>query len=374
MTLPPSAGRPATEADRSRLVARLRNQATSAADLGSPMYATLLRGAATAVDLGGPCWRVMSGFADQPDSQALPLRFMAGVHRLVLRRHAPALAMHYPSVGGTAGLEGLWSTFLSTVANHAEELIELTGLPCQTNEVGRSAALGPGLAWLAVQHDLPLHHREIGTSAGLNLRWDAFRYGTTDGTSTWGPADSPVDLVGHWVDPPTDLPTTVEVASREGCDPNLLDPASQNDRETLTAAVWADMPARHGRLKGALALAEAIPATTTRAGAGEWLADVLPDRPDGLTVVSHSVVWRYVPTDEQDAVIRLLDDVGGSATASSPLVWLRLEPRPPAMVYDGTPYPLLATTWPGGETVELGVAQAHGQDLRWSPRPFVPDS
>ncbi|MEO2107364.1 MAG: DUF2332 family protein, partial [Actinomycetota bacterium] len=98
MTLPPSAGRPATEADRSRLVARLRNQATSAADLGSPMYATLLRGAATDVDLGGPCWRVMSGFADQPDSQALPLRFMAGVHRLVLRRHAPALAMHYPSV------------------------------------------------------------------------------------------------------------------------------------------------------------------------------------------------------------------------------------------------------------------------------------
>ena len=110
------------------------------------------------------------------------------------------------------------------------------------------------------------------------------------------------------------------------------------------------------------------------AHSGHWLADVLPDRPDGLTVVSHSVVWRYVPTDEQDAVIRLLDDVGGSATASSPLVWLRLEPRPPAMVYDGTPYPLLATTWPGGETVELGVAQAHGQDLRWSPRPFVPDS
>lgn len=350
--------------DRARLTARLRSQSVTALQLGSPLYNALLAAAADDVEVGGPAWAVLRHHAHEPDRNALPLRFMAAVHRLVLRRQAAGLAVHYASVGGTAGAEGAVEAFRAALEDHATTLVELTALPCQTNEVGRSAALGAAMAWLAGHHDLPLNHYEIGTSAGLNLRWDHFRYGTADGRCAWGPADSPVDLTGHWLEGP-DLPAAVEVASRRGCDPMPLDPASAADRETLTASVWADMPARHARLKGALALAQQIPAEVTRAGAGEWLEDVLPDRPDGLTVVAHSVVWRYIPEPERQRITDTLARVGAAATAANPLVWLRLEPRPPAMVYDGNPYPVLATTWPGGHTVELAQAQAHGQDLRW---------
>lgn len=365
---PPDAGRIA--ADHQRLVSRLRSQAESATTLGSPLYAHLLGHVAQDVADHGVCWQVLAHHAHQPDGMALPLRFMAGVHRLVLRRQAPALAQHYASVGGTAGVAGAWPVFRDTVEANVEQLVDLTALGCQTNEVGRSAALGPALLWLSGHHGLPLHHMEIGTSAGLNLRFDHFRYGTHDGTATWGPPGSPVDLTGHWDVAPRGLPETVEVVGRTGCDPQPLDPDDPADRETLTASVWADMPARHARLKGALDLARRVSATIEQATAGEWLARRLPQRPDGaVTVVAHSVVWRYIPEQERQQVQDLLAAHGADATRTSPLVWLRLEPRPPRMTYDGNPYPVLATTWPGGQTLELGQAHAHGQALRWDAPP-----
>ena len=217
---------PDTSADDNlRWQARLGAQAHSAWQLGSPLYADLLARVADDLAVQGPCHAVLAPYLHEPNSSALGLRFLAAVHRLVLRRQAPALALHYPSVGGMAPVHGAWQPFRHAVEEHRGLLGELTARPCQTNEVGRSAALAVGLLWLAAEFHLPLHHREIGSSAGLNLQWDAFRYGTADGSTAWGPEDSPVDLTGHWTTPPARLPASVEVASRAGCDPRPGDPA-----------------------------------------------------------------------------------------------------------------------------------------------------
>lgn len=350
---------------RQRLVRRLGIQGRTATKLGSPLYAHLFANISADVAAGGPCWQVLSPYAHEPDGSALPLRFMAAVHRLVLRREAPELALHYPSVGGEAPVEGSWPPFRRTVAAHQDQLIELTGLACQTNEVGRSAALAPVLLWLQQRFGLPLVHLEIGASAGLNLRWDHFRYGTADGEVSWGDPDSPVDLTGHWVRPPRSLPAHADVVARRGCDPAPGDPADPATRETLTASVWADQRDRHARLKGALRLAGRVPAQVAAAGAGEWLDGQLPNRPDGVTVITQSVVWRYIDSDERDVIERLLAAHGDAATAATPLAWLRLEPSPPRMTYDGKPYPVTVTTWPGGATSVLATAHAHGQEFVW---------
>jgi hypothetical protein len=353
--------------DRAQLASRLTRQAGACAGLGSPLYADLLSGAAADVVAGGPCWQVLRDHAHEPESAALPLRFMAAVHRLVLRRQVPALAMHFASVGGNAPVAGAWTAFRDAVEAHTALLAELTALPCQTNEVGRSAALAPALLWVQGRRDLPLHQLEIGSSAGLNLRWDRFRYATADGATAWGPADSPVDLTGHWVTPPGGLPPQAVLVARRGCDPAPGDPADPMTRETLTASVWADQHARHQRLRGALAIAGDVPVVLEQATALPWLTRELADRPDdAVTVVTHSVVWRYLPADERTAVEALLAEHGASATARAPLAWVRLEPTPPLLTYDGRPYPITATTWPSGRTVVLGHAQAHGQDVRWA--------
>jgi hypothetical protein len=351
---------------RRRLLDRLHVQARTSGELGSPLYATLLRHVAADVERGGPCWAVLAPYAAEPDSAAVPLRFMAAVHRLVLRRRAPALALHYPSVGGGAPVDGAWPAFLAVVEGHDEELRELTALPCQTNEVGRAAALAPGLLWLQARYGLPLVHLEIGASAGLNLRWDRFFYGTGDRTTTWGDPSSPVDLTGHWARPPQGLPDRADVVERRGCDPAPGDPADAGTREALTAAIWPDQHDRHQRLRGALALAEAVPAPVDAARAGEWLGAQLEDRPDATAVVTHSVVWRYIDASERLKIQDLLAEQGREATAGRPLAWMRLEPTPPMMTYDGTPYPVTVTTWPGGATQVLGHAKAHGQDLTWA--------
>lgn len=355
---------------QARLAGRIRLQAHASGELGSTLYAELLGRAADDVADGGPCWAVLEPFADADEGAAVPLRFMAAVHRLVLRRQAPELALHYPSVGGEAGLHGAWDAFVAAVRTNVDLLRELTALPCQTNEVGRSAALAPGLLWAQARHDLPIDHLEVGASAGLNLRWDAFRYATARGGVAWGDPDSPVDLRGHWEVPPTGLPATAEVVRRRGCDPMPGDVGDQATRETLTASVWADQPERMDRLRGAMALAARIPAPVDAEHAGTWLPRVLADRPaDAVTVVTHSVVWRYLEPAERDRVTAALQSHGAEATARNPLVWLRLEPRPPLFTHDGTAYPITATTWPGGHTVELGTAQAHGQEVRWHGTP-----
>lgn len=353
---------------RERLLLRLETQGRTAAQLGSLLYASLFTSIVADVAACGPCWQVLKPYAHEPDSNALSLRFMAAVHRLVLRRQAPALALHYPSVGGGAPVEGTWQPFRDAVETHRDELIELTGRPCQTNEVGRSAALAPALLWLQERYKLPLTHLEIGSSAGLNLRWDHFRYGTGpsgDGTVVWGDPSSPVDLTGHWVVAPADLPRQADVAVRRGCDPAPLDPSDPAARESLTASVWPDQVARHERLKGALALAGAVPAVVDRATAGEWLATQLAARPDGLTVVTHSVVWRYLSVAERGVVVDLFEGHGQTATTDRSLAWVRLEPAPPKMTYDGMPYPVTVTEWPGGRTSVVATAHAHGQEVVW---------
>ncbi|MEE8602175.1 DUF2332 domain-containing protein [Euzebya tangerina] len=357
---------PPSSDDITRWQARLGAQAHSAWQLGSSLYADLLARVGDDLGVRGPCFTVMEPYLHQASSSALGLRFLAAVHRIVLRRQAPALALHYPSVGGSAPVEGAWRPFRNAVEEHRTVLTDLTARTCQTNEVGRSAALAVGLLWLAHTYELPLHHREIGASAGLNLQWDAFTYGTADRSVTWGPADSAVDLTGHWEVPPPTIPRVVEVASRAGCDPRPGDPTTPETREDLTASVWPDQRARHARLKGALALASERPVRVDQAGAGEWLLDVLAERPPGVTVVTHSVVWRYIPEREREVIVQLLEDHGRDADEQHPIAWLRLEPTPPKMVYDGRPYPLTVTTWPGGTTRVLGHAQAHGQGFRWN--------
>ncbi len=202
-------GPPAAEPDApaAKVVWQLNRQALSCAAMGSPLSAFLLTRAAADVLEGGPCAELLLADVRPGRGDAAALRFLAALHRLVLDRRAPQLALHYPSVGGTPNLRRVGDVMVDTVATHAAVLPDLVAQPCQTNEVGRSAGLLVGLLDVAVTTGLPLSLREVGASAGLNLRLDHFAFelpgkhgmdGTdgTDGegdTVRLGPADA--DLV-----------------------------------------------------------------------------------------------------------------------------------------------------------------------------------
>ena len=340
-------------------------QAPACAMLGSVLYADLLRRSAQDVRGGGPIWDVLEPHGTRSTDVALALRFMAAMHRLVLLRQAPQLALFYPSVGGTADAEGAWPAFRAAAEQHRDTLREFVGLPCQTNEVGRSAALAPGFLTAARRSARPLRLLEIGASGVLNLRWDHYRYRNADDERSWGDAASPVVLEGHWDVPAGLLDQQVDIAGRHGCDPRPIDVTTDAGRLAVTASVWADQPHRFERLRGALGIAGRIPVDLVQAPAGEWLPARLAEDPAGAaTVVYHSVVMQYVPEAERSDVVAALRAAGEAASDSAPLHWLRMEPEHPLRAMS-----VRLTSWPGGEERLLATSGAHGDPVRWRDEP-----
>lgn len=339
------------------IVEQFRVQAGWCARLGSPFSAALLERAAADYRAGGPCAAVLRGHeADRPGT-LLPLRFLGALHRLVLRGSAPALAASYPSVGGNGNPEAAWPAVCEVLTAQREALRGLLDRPVQTNEVGRSAALLGGFLLVAGRTGMPLRLLEVGASAGLNLRWDQYRY--ESGTAGWGNPASPVRLAGAFVDrhPPFDV--AVRVAERRGCDLAPLDPNSAEDRLTLRSYVWADQTERFRLLDAALTVARDLPAPVEASAARPWLAGRLADaRPGVTTVVFHSIVWPYLDEAERELVRATLTAAGDRATATAPLAWLRMEPG-------GEQAEVRLTRWPGGGERLLTTCGFHGRDVRW---------
>jgi hypothetical protein len=346
---------------RLHLAAQLREQAEACEVMGSPLYAGLLRSAAGDAERSGPVWELLGAHAAPGRGDALALRLMAAVHRLVLTGRAPELARRYPSAGGDGSLEGAWPAFRDLLARQAADVAPLVGLRCQTNEVGRAAALVFGFLEVAASTGLPMRVLEAGASAGLNLRFDRFRYG--GGGASWGDALSPVDLTGLWADAPEHVDARIQVVERRGCDLRPVDPASEEGRLALAASVWADQLQRFARLKGALELAARVPAVVDAASLEQWLPGQLAAPRSGVaTVVFHSVVEEYLPGEARRAFQATLEDAGSRATAEAPLAWLRLEPTT-ELRHHGVGL----TTWPGRRERLLATCGAHGSEVRRVP-------
>jgi hypothetical protein len=248
------------------------------------------------------------------------------------------------------------------IAVHLPELVERIHDGVQTNEVGRSAALVGGfLAVAAAGGGRPLRVFEVGASAGLNLRWDHYRYEA--GGQGVGDPSSPVRFVEPWVGRRPPLDRAVAVAERRGCDRSPIDATTPEGRLTLQAFVWPDLVERLRRLDEAIEVARRVPATVDRADVATWLPERLATPvPGTATVVFHSIVAQYLPPDSRRALRDTITAAGEAASPAGPVGWLRMEPG-----RDGAEVRL--TTWPGGEDRLLAMSAYHGPPVRWLATP-----
>src|SRR5215831_11405368 len=235
--------------DREAIAQGCLEQARWAARLGSPMYEALLLRMADDVRTGGPCLAAVEPNLERSRMLA-PLLLLAAIYRMVLEGRLPAAARFYPSMGGQVDVEALWPHFLQAVPG------AVLPVCVQTNEIGRSRALLPGFLEVARRTGLPLRLLEIGASAGLNLRWDHYRYEV--GADGWGDPASPVRLAGAFTGPHPRFDGTCPVVERRGCDMAPLDPGSAEDRLTLRSYVWADQTERLRLLDAALTVAQGV--------------------------------------------------------------------------------------------------------------------
>jgi hypothetical protein len=233
------------------------------------------------------------------DRWDLPVRVLGGLHHLVLDGRLEG--WEWEQVRAALGAEREWlGRFV------AEQ-------PVQTNEVQRCWALLP--AFLTLGDERPLELIELGTSAGLNLVWDRYRYAY--GAATWGDGD--LELAGEERSPVTAelLGRRPAIVRRRGIDLHPLDPASATDARLLECFVWADSAERLARLRRALAIARDDPPEIVAGDYVDLLPDLLADRdPDAVTVVFQTVSTVYLDAGRYARLRQVVD------TAEPPVAWI----------------------------------------------------
>jgi len=154
--------------------------------------------------------------------------FFGAVHLLLLAGTEHPLSRFYPSIAGERALppEGAGPALVSFGRDHAAELAEtIRTRLVQTNQVQRAIGLRLGLSVIADEVPGPVHVIEVGTSAGLNLRFG--RYGYRLNGRRFGDPASPVQLAAecHGQQPEPDLDRQPAIASVLGIDLQPVDPA-----------------------------------------------------------------------------------------------------------------------------------------------------
>ena len=332
-----------------------------AAPRPAPFSAQMLRRTRAWLAADAAAHAALAALADDPLAAAVPLRWAGALHHLALRGLAPWAPLWTAASATDDELDAAIATAWQQQQPHLRAAL---ALPPQTNEVQRSAALLPGLLWVAARTRLPLALLEVGASAGLNLWCE--RWFHDHGRWHWGDRAAPLTLRADWQGAvPSEAGADLQVLERAGCDANPIDLARPDEGLRLASFIWPDQPERLARLQAARQAAAGWMArdglVVQRTRALNFVTDHLAaPRPGRATVLMHSVVWQYIDATERDAITATVEAAGSRASAATPLAWLRFEP--PGS--DGR-CELRCRLWPGGADHRLAEAHPHVAWLRW---------
>jgi hypothetical protein len=305
-----------------------------------------------------------------PDEQQQPVLLLATLHDEVLRDPHCELAAWYPTVVEAPRGGDIAEALVTHVDRRRGAIVEILATrSTQTNEVGRCGLLVPALGLLADEvGELALV--DVGTSGGLNLLLDHYRYRYEPGGSVGGA--SPVELsVGTRgsVPVPTSLP---HVSGRIGLDRRPIDVHDDDDARWLRACVWPDQHDRFQRLDAAVEIARSHDLDIRAIDAVRGLTAAVTDaRSRGHPVVMNSWVLSYLSPGDRVAYVAELDRLGERHDVS----WVFAESPGQA---DGLPFPadlagrhmtaVMLVRWRRGvRSVEhLAVGHHHGYWLHWA--------
>lgn len=334
------------------------NQVAYCESNGAPVTARVVGAIWSAIEggLDNALARRIVEWQGAPLADALPLRIAGGLHWLHLSGREPALAPVYRGIGG-----GDVAIITHAMTVHEALLLPWLDGPPQTNEAGRSSNFIAAMLWLAGQ-GLPPHFAclEIGSSAGINLMLGRYHYDL--GGVQVGPADAVMHFKPVWqgAAPPD---TQIGIVSARGCDVAPVDLTDPNQSERLKAYIWPEHTIRFERMEAAIRAASERKPDLVKMNAADFVERELarPQASGTTRVLMHSIVWQYVPADQQARVTAAMEAAGAAATPERPLAWVAVEA-------DRTVHRhmLKLRYWPeGGEARQLAWSHAHGADIEW---------
>ncbi len=253
-----------------------------------------------------------------PAASHQPNVLLGAVHSLVLGGLDHPLGAVYR--GESAADPG--PLFADLCLKHRDEIIAIVSTHhTNTNEVGRSAVIGPALTAASTRLGAPIGLIDVGCSGGLNLFCDSYLLDYGDRGHT-GPGSAAVriacEVVGGRLPIAEQLPV---IGDRIGLD---LDPVDLHDDDAtrwLLACVWPDT-GRLDRTRLALDAARLDPPRIVAGDAVDTIASVIDSLADDLIpVVTTTWMLAYLPAGRRVA----FRDALAAASATRPIAWVSAE-------------------------------------------------
>jgi len=277
---------------------------------GDPLYVALCRHVAAQPDL-------LALMQHAPPTQRVPNLLLAAVHERVLAGVSHDLRAYFPSAGGTrapdAALPALFDDFVA--AQRDALRASLATRSTQTNEIGRCAVLWPALCALAQRTgNARIALFDFGSSAGLNLGVDGYRYDYGAFALGAAAADGVPVIDCHWIGAqalPGLVSQALRIVERVGVDPAAIDVHDAAQVRWLRACLWPYDQVRRARLDMAVALAQrrgwGVQRCDDCAAAIEPWLDALPI--DVLPVVFNSWVLHYFDRPARQAHVQSMREL-----------------------------------------------------------------
>lgn len=291
--------------------------------------------------------------------QPCPNLFLAAVHYLLSDAQNESLTAFYPDFNSTSRPEAdAFPAFKHFVVHRKADIIALLQTRLvQTNEVRRCAYLLPAFQLIArYARGRPLALIEIGTSAGLNLLWDHYRYTYNLESRRWGRTDSPVAIAAEirgTSRPPLEA-APPSISHRIGFDLKIVDVRDAEQVQWMRALVWPE----HGERRALLDVAMSYRGQfqlDLRTGDGFALApSLLEELPaECVPCVYHTHVANQVP-------VKTLQRFQGQLTEAG-------RNRDIVHLHNNIKPLLHLTASFDGQTIDLPLARTdrHGQWFEW---------
>lgn len=247
-------------------------------------------------------------------NQPIPNLLFGAVHYLLLKGYMHELREFYGSIADRPrNPQHAFPYFRDFCIRYQEDITAmLTSKLVQTNEVRRCAYLYPSFCFIYDMAKKPLSLIEIGTSAGLLLAWDKYRYdyGLHE---TYGNPHSNVlitsEIRGERL--PFLLPKSPPVAERIGIDLHVNDLQSEEDCLWMQALIWPEHKDRRELFQKAACCLQQTPVRLLEGDGIALLPNIAATIPEDTALcVFHTHVANQIPDDAKHMLLERIKEIG----------------------------------------------------------------
>lgn len=189
-----------------------------------------------------------------PETQPKPNLFFGSVQYLSVQKETPLKRIFESPF--EVDLEASFQLLIDFCLTHSDELLQLFHTKSvQTNEVQRASYLFPIFSEIAEEVELPLTLLEIGTSAGLLLNLDGYRYEIEqEPPIAFGNENSPLTLFAKNYGTSITSVKNLDILYRIGIDLNIIDLQDSEEYLWLKSLIWPEQIIRKENLEKARAI------------------------------------------------------------------------------------------------------------------------